>query len=293
MTVPLSDWLALREPADAAARSASLTRAVAEAVSSFDPVRVLDLGSGTGANLRYLVERLPARQEWLLTDVNPDLLERVRERTAAWASERGYEVAPKGRGLALRGRGLDCRVTVRQVDLDALPLELFAGRHLVTASALLDLASEPWLGTLAARCAAERAAALFALSYDGRSSCTPREPEDDLLRDGLNRHQLKDKGLGGPAAGPAADRAAMRAFERAGYRAQSEETNWELGAEHLALQRQLMDGWAEATLDLEPALASTVAGWRERRHAHLAAGRSSVVVGHHDVAAWWPPPPPP
>lgn len=288
MTVPLSNWLALREPADAAARSASLARIVAGAVASHDPVSVLDLGSGTGANLRYLVERLPPHQQWLLTDVNPDLLERVHQRTSCWATARGYVVARDDAGLAIRGTELDCRVGVRQVDLGTLPADLFSGRHLVTASALLDLVSEPWLRTLAARCREAGAAALFALNYDGRSSCEPREPEDDLLRDGLNRHQLKDKGLGGPATGPAADRIAERVFEQAGYRARREETSWKLGAEHRELQRELMAGWAEATVELEPALAPKVASWRARRDAHLAAGRSSVVVGHHDLAAWLP-----
>jgi hypothetical protein len=158
----------------------------------------------------------------------------------------------------------------------------------VTASALLDLVSESWLRTLAARCRGERAAGLFALNYDGRSFCTPREPEDDLLRDGLNRHQLKDKGLGGPATGPAADSVAVAAFENAGFRTRSEETNWQLEPEHAELQRQLFDGWADATLELDRALAARVEAWRERRYAHLRAGRSSVVVGHRDVAAWWP-----
>jgi SAM-dependent methyltransferase len=288
MTLPLSDWLALREPPDAAARSSSLTRTIADAVSSRDPLRVLDLGCGTGANLRYLVERLPPRQQWLLVDVSADLLARIYERTSAWAAARGYVVAAEGPGLTIRGEGLHCRVAVRRVDLSALPIDVFSGRHLVTASALLDLASEQWLHALAVRCRAEGAAALFALTYDGRSVCTPREPEDDLLRDGLNRHQLRDKGLGGPAAGPAADRVAVQVFEEAGYVARREESNWQLGAEHAELQRELMDGWAGATLEDQPAHAAAIADWRRRRHAHLAAGRSSVVVGHHDVAAWLP-----
>lgn len=290
MTVPLSDWLALREPADTAARSVSLTRAVAEAVAPHDPVRILDLATGTGANLRYLAERLPPRQQWLVTDLDPNVLARVHERTSSWAAARGYVVEAQAGALTIRGEQLDCHVAVRQVNLNLLPADLFSGRHLVTASALLDLVSEPWLRTLAARCRAERAAALFALNYDGRSFCSPAEPEDDVLRDALNRHQLKDKGLGGPATGPDADRVALRVFEEEGFRARREETNWNLGAEHAELQRQLMDGWAEAALELElePALAGAIASWRERRYAHLAAGRSSVVVGHHDVAAWLP-----
>jgi SAM-dependent methyltransferase len=289
MTVPLSDWLALREPADEAARSVSLTRTIADAVSSRDPVRVLDLGSGTGANLRYLMERLPQRQQWLLTDVNRDVLERVREQTSAWAAARGYVVVAEGPGLTIRGERLHCRVAVRHVDLDTLPSELFSGRHLVTGSALLDLVSEQWLHTLVVRCRAEGAAALFALNYDGRAVCAPPEPEDDLLRDGLNRHQLRDKGLGGPAAGPAADRIAVRVFEEAGYHARREEANWRLGAEHGELQRRLLDGWAFATLEDDPSLSATIADWRRRRHEHIAAGRSSVMVGHHDVAAWLSP----
>ncbi len=288
MTVPLSDWLALREPADAAARSLPLTLGIADAVAAHDPVRVLDLATGTGANLRYLVERLPARQHWLVTDVDTRLLERLHERTSGWAAARGYVVEEQSGGLTIRGERLECRVSVRQVNLNTLPPEIFSGRHLVTASALLDLVAEPWLRMLAQRCSAEHAAALFALNYDGRSSCSPAEPEDDVLRDALNRHQLQDKGLGGPAAGPDADRIAMRAFAEAGYRTRREETNWNLGANDVELQRQLMEGWAEAALELQPALASSIASWRERRSAHLAAGRSSVVVGHHDVAAWLP-----
>jgi len=286
MTVHLSDWLALREPADAAARSDSLTRTITDVVAPCDPVRVLDLATGTGANLRYLVERLPPRQDWLVTDVDSHLLVRLRERTSSWAATRGYAVEEHQGGLMIRGERLDCRVAVRQLDLNTLPIDIFSGRHLVTSSALLDLVSEPWLRALAQRCRAERAAALFALNYDGRSVCSPAEPEDDVLRDALNRHQLNDKGLGGPAAGPDADRIALRVFEEAGYRALSEEANWNLGTGETELQRQLMEGWAEAALELEPALAGSIASWRVRRFAHLAAGRSSIVVGHHDVAAW-------
>jgi hypothetical protein len=30
---------------------------------------------------------------------------------------------------------------------------------------------------------------------------------------------------------------------------------------------------------------ATIASWRDRRIAHIDAGRSRIVVGHHDVAA--------
>src|SRR5262245_16328297 len=60
MTEFSADWLALREPADKAARSLPLSKRVAERLAGQDPVRVLDLGTGTGANLRFLAELFAA-----------------------------------------------------------------------------------------------------------------------------------------------------------------------------------------------------------------------------------------
>ena len=100
------------------------------------------------------------------------------------------------------------------MNLERLDAEIFEGRNLVTASALLDLVSESWLRLLAARCREAGATALFTLTYDGRSSCDPVEPEDELVRELMNLHQKTDKGLGGPADGPDAWAVAERAFRR-------------------------------------------------------------------------------
>src|SRR5262245_8239521 len=59
-------WLGLREPADRAARAAAVTTFVVEALGRRSGLRVLDLGAGTGANLRYLAERLSGNQFWTL-----------------------------------------------------------------------------------------------------------------------------------------------------------------------------------------------------------------------------------
>lgn len=162
----LSAWLALREPADVAARSSALTNAIADILPHGLPLRILDLGSGTGSNVRYLSARLPRAQEWLLVDRDPDLLSQVPGGTAT------------------------CRIETLSRNLNTLDdAGIFSGRDLVTASALLDLVSARWLDTLAARCRACGAAVLFALTYNGESRCSPVEPEDDIVRDLMNRHQ--------------------------------------------------------------------------------------------------------
>ena len=166
--------------------------------------------------------------------------------------------------------------------------DIFAGRHLVTASALLDLVSEEWLRVLAARCRAVGAAALFAINYNGCSSCSPAEPEDDMIRDLLNRHQKRDKGLGGPAAGPDAAACAERCFAEVGYLVRRACSDWVLGSAERELQRRLIEGWAEAAAEMAPGDVSDIERWRTRRLGHVDADRSHVVVGHVDLAAWLP-----
>ena len=77
MSESLSDWLALREAADWAARSEALVRRVADAIGTAGTLRGLDLCTGTGSNLRYLLDRLPGRQQWLVVDRDAALLDEV------------------------------------------------------------------------------------------------------------------------------------------------------------------------------------------------------------------------
>jgi len=263
-----ADWLALREPADHAARSTSLTRALVEALPTARPLHVLDLAAGTGSNLRYLADCLNGEQRWLLVDHDPALLAQVRLRTRV--------VRPA------------CHVDTREMDLAVLTVaarEIVDGRALVTASALLDLVSEEWLRALAARCRESSSAVLFALSYDGRMQCSPEEPGDHAVRDLVNLHQRTDKGFG-PALGAGATDAAVRCFADLGYRMRRAPSDWTLTPEQTALQRQLIDGWADAALAIAPAQHAMIGEWRTRRLGHVEARRSSLIVGHEDLAGW-------
>jgi hypothetical protein len=265
MSDSLAPWLALREPFDAAARSTALTQSVADIVPSGRALRVLDLATGTASNVRYLSARLPAPQEWLVVDADAGLLADIPARTA---------------GLS------GVRITTRRMNLGPLDQpEIFDGRDLVTASALLDLVSPTWLASLADRCRTVGASALFALTYDGRSACSPVDPDDDMIRKLMNRHQrANDKGFG-TAAGPDATGVAERCFVAAGYQVRREPSDWNLPPHARELQRQLFEGWADAAIEIAREQSAMVEGWLARRLAHLAAGCSTVIVGHQDLIA--------
>lgn len=255
-----ADWLALREPADHEARSEQVTSVVVESVAGGGgaSLRVLDLGSGTGSNFRYLSRRFRRPQQWLLVDHDATLLARAQA---------GADV-----------------VSTRCVDLSVLDDELFAGRSLVTGSALLDLVSDGWMQSLADHCRAADAAVLFALTYDGRSEWFPREDGDEQVRDLVNQHQRGDKGFGS-ALGPAATDAAARHFAAHGYRVVRDRSDWVLDNRHAALQKELFEGSARAAIEIAPSESAAIEAWLRRRLDHLAAGRSRTIVGHEDLAA--------
>ena len=219
-------------------------------------------------------------------DRGDDLLADLVTRTAPWATARGLSAQVTGGRLAISGGDLDCIVETRQMDLGPLAdPSIFDGRNLVTASALLDLVSASWLATMAGHCRTQRAAALFTITYNGRSTCRPEEPEDALVLDLFNRHQRTDKGLGGPAEGPGATEAARQAFEVAGFTVRVAPSDWTIGPEAREMQRYLIDGWASAASEVSMDHAPAIADWRRRRLAHVAAGASTLTVGHFDLLA--------
>ena len=261
-----ADWLALREPADATARSVALTRLV---VNRMAPGRVqaVDLATGTGANVRFLAHYFPADQEWLLVDDDERLLSQLPARM------RQSDVPARAHYQTRRANLLDLR-TAGVVD----------GRTLVTASALLDLVSEAWVATLAALCHRTRAVALLVLTYNGRITFSPSEPEDERILKLVNRHQHTDKGFG-PALGPDASSCAEEHFAHLGYDVRRAASDWILEPAQRTLQEQLIAGWAGAAMAIEPGNTAHIREWESRRRAHVAAGHSRLVVGHDDLAA--------
>jgi hypothetical protein len=266
-----AQWLQLREPLDAVSRSAGLCTFLTEALGlkkgqNFR-IAIIDLGAGTGANLRYAAPLLRGRQDWLLVERDPLLLAAMESRMREWTPP------------------LDCSVRHLQLDLATqlhqLPLP---NGVLLTASALLDLVSEDWLRALAQSAAKAAAGVWFALNYDGNIECVPAEPEDAEVRELFNRHQLTDKGFG-PALGPGAGRMAERIFAAQGYRIRCAPSDWRIGPQSADLQHALVQGWLEAACEIAPHRAAALRDWAGRRRAHIETACSELRIGHVDIIA--------
>ncbi|MGP9789204.1 class I SAM-dependent methyltransferase [Roseinatronobacter sp. NSM] len=244
-------WLALREPADRAARDGGLL-AHAARLAGPSPV-IVDLGAGTGASLRALAPHVPAGAQWRLVDNDRALL--------------AHAVAahPQARPFA-------CDLT----NLADLPL---SGATLVSASALLDLVSENWVRDLAQLLARHKLPFYAALSYDGVMTWQPQLAGDDAVTGAFNTDQCTDKGFG-PALGPAAWSCARQVFTQAGYDVFCAPSPWVLGRDDAPLQAQLLDGIATAAAR---AGYTGAQAWHDARQALVPRGQ--CLIGHQDILA--------
>jgi SAM-dependent methyltransferase len=255
-----ADWLAMREPYDRAARNGAVLDAVAAAFADAPAAAMTDLGCGTGATMRVMAPRLPARQRWCLVDNDNDLL-------AAAAG-----AAPAG-----------TTVTTVAADLAGAFEEALCDCDLVTTSALLDLVSAGWLDRLVAALSSAGRPLYAALSYDGTVALSPESRHDGEVIAAVNRHQRTDKGFG-PALGPDSARVALERLPAAGFRVVEGRSDWQFGAGDEAIQMEMLAGWAGAAREIgaDPGL---VAEWLAERRDRVAAGRSQMRVGHIDFFA--------
>jgi hypothetical protein len=245
-------WLALREPADAAARA----RELVEHLPAADRWIIHDLGSGTGAMGRWLAPRLHGQQHWVLHDHDADLL-----RLAAIPAV-SFET--------------------RRSDITQLRADDLAGASLITASALLDMLTEDELAGLVAVCADAGCPVLLALSVSGRVVLTPPDPLDQRVAAAFDAHQRRATQRGrllGPDAAPAA----AEAFGRFGAEVLARPSPWRLGASEAGLAAEWFTGWLAAAREQQPELAAVTKDYARRRLAQAAAGQLAVTLGHTDL----------
>ncbi|MFB9731997.1 SAM-dependent methyltransferase [Ornithinimicrobium kibberense] len=176
------DWLDLRWAADAEARDRGATDLLERLVAHLrgpdrdqGPVRVVDVGAGTGANRRYLSPRLPVEQEWVCVDHDRELLDHPRHDGA---------------------RRIHCGLTDLPAEVAGLGAPV-GPAAVVVANAVLDVLTTADLAALADCVVATGGIALLSLSVTGQVRWEPPDPVDDVLARAFDDHQRRD-GRPGP-----------------------------------------------------------------------------------------------
>jgi hypothetical protein len=262
-----SDWLALREPEDADARSPDLARTVA-AMLPDGPIVVHDLGSGTGSMMRWLAPLLPGPQTWILHDWNAGLIERAIDATRPTDRD----------NAAISARS----ETGNLADLRAADL---AGASLVTASALLDVLTSRDTHAVVNACVEARSPALFTLSVTGEVRLGPRDELDSAFEHAFNAHQQRNTD-GRQQLGRYGAPIVQGLFTQAGWKVRQSTTVWRLDHRRPRLLREWFRGWVDAAVEQDPGLRAAATGYRQLRESQIDRGELTAHVRHVDLLAW-------
>ena len=256
MSATFAGWLALREPADAAARAAELIEPLRRHLDTGEPIVIHDLGAGTGSMGRWLAPRLPERQHWVLYDRDQDLL--------------------------ARAGGGPVSVETRQRDITRVTAADLDGAALVTASALLDMFTAPEVERVVAACTGAGCPALLTISVTGRVELSPADPLDAEIMTAFNDHQRRTVG-GRRLLGPDAVDVAVAAFRRRGIPLIAKPSPWRLGPSHASLTAEWFTGWVGGACEQQVELAAETGAYARRRLAQARAGELEVTVDHADL----------
>jgi trans-aconitate methyltransferase len=262
-----SEWLSLREPEDAAARSRDLALAAAEMLQQ-KPLNIHDLGSGTGSMMRWLAPLLPGQQTWTLHDWNSDLIEQA------------------ARGIRPLDRDNDpISVCIQPGDLaDLRPADLHEA-SLVTASALLDVLTVDEIQAIVDACLSARCTTLLSLSVTGDVQLSPADERDAAFQRAFNAHQVREAATR-RQVGRHGAAIAKRLFADAGWHVRSSTTTWRLDHDRPRLLAEWFEGWVDASLECDAELRAEAAGYRRRRAAEIERGELTARIRHLDLLAW-------
>jgi hypothetical protein len=275
-----SHWLGLREPVDHASRSASVQAAMLDCLrkrhgADLSGLRLLDLGSGSGSNMRALVPLFGNEQDWTLVDYDQALLDASRQLTAHWADEilseqgDGLQMRKAGKTVSIRWLRADLNKEIEHVLVDARP-------DMVTAAALFDLISPAWIARF---CRALKTPFYTVLTYDGRSAwCPPHEADEDLLT-AFHAHQMTDKGFG-VAAGPQAAAVLAQCLQAEQFAVVRGDSAWQINTQHRTLLDLLHQGMVEAVEQTGRVSAARLSQWSATR-----LQTTDCLIGHEDTLA--------
>jgi len=275
-----SHWLSLREPVDHASRSAVVQAAMLDCLrqrhgDALRSLRLIDLGCGSGSNMRALVGLLGDAQEWTLVDYDQALLDVSRELTTQWAD---VVIADQSDCLQIRKAGKTVTIRWLKADLNqALESTLASHPHdMVTAAALFDLISPAWIERF---CRQLTTPFYTVLTYDGRSVWSPPHQEDGAVLAAFHSHQTTDKGFGA-AAGPDAANVLAQCLQAEHFAVVRGDSAWHLDSRHRPLLDLLHEGMVQAVEQTGQVDLARLKEW-----AAFRLNTTQCLIGHEDTFA--------
>ena len=121
-----NSWLFEREKIDNLSKNKSIIRKINNSLKNHDQIRIIDLGTGTGSNFRYLSKKIKYKnQSWTLMDISKSSLSEAKK---------NININKKIKIIKLKNDDI----------IKNIQKHNFINYDLVTGSAFLDIMPHDW-----------------------------------------------------------------------------------------------------------------------------------------------------
>lgn len=280
------NWLQERYRFDAAARNQEIAWQCIHQFAFLNHIQIVDLGSGTGANVRHYLEQFPQNQTWFCVEEDDALKTMFWQNMVQLAEADGYAYQLSDNQIKMEKPGHWIEIhfvegNLMQVDnlVDLLRTDL------ILANAVFDLFSQKQFEELIQTISHHSLSLLFTLNYEGMKFF-PVEKEDAYYIDQYNAHMQRPQDFG-KGMGPDASQLMEQALHASLAEVKKGESNWEIEVEDGKMLHYLLGFFEDALGDWWATEAEKMAflGWVAHKRQLIDQQQLDAVVHHQDVLA--------
>ena len=201
-----NNWLFEREKIDNLSKSKFIIKKINSCLSAHDEVRIMDLGTGTGSNFRYLAKKIKAKKiSWILIDISKESLIEVKKNI-------------------LKNHTKDKISIINQNVIKNIDKIKFESSDLVSGSAFLDIMPLHWFKSFY-KYNVNTKLIYFSINYDGYFKFYPLHKDDKTVLNLFNADQRSAKHKNDLAVGPNCTKLIEMQFKKT-HKIYSYKSNW-------------------------------------------------------------------
>jgi len=279
--IVLSNWLTDRFEVDAAARNKKVEECFFKLISYKRTLNLIDLGSGTGGNLAYLLPKIKNNQNWHLVEQDAILIEACKHRL-----NKQFEVNnSSGHSMSIKNDANTIHLTWHHMDINEF-LENTSYQNnfdVLTASALFDILPKATFQKILDFARSKKLLLFGTLNYENTKF--ENASKADVHYAQLYQRHMKLPQVYGIKMGGDCKIDTLSLFNKTEKQNLNiGESNWLLNETHTSMLKQLIQFFAESIPDL---LNSEIehqnfSNWINVKNEQIKNGHLSVKVEHFD-----------
>lgn len=277
------DWLKERFNYDNAARNDEVEQAFLYHFRSKEKLYLVDIGSGTGANCLYFMERLFKHQDWTLIEKDAKLCEATKRRIERFLQDYNFFYNYADNVFRIKIWEYRVKITINNASFfDLERLVDLSATDVVLAAAVFDVLTAQQTTQLLETIFQSETSLLTTMNY-AAMRLLPATAIDQQMVKAYEAHMLRQQAHG-VALGSEVSEFLITFFKKNNQSFQSGESPWRLDRRSKRMHQYLLDFMRNAIGETttENAAVSILENWYADRSEKSREGALDIEVDHMD-----------